>query len=105
MSSRSAVVVVTFALISLSCYQTTTSDRATVRTNSVTGQAERLIGDKWVPIKEATVAPPPVSLVEDRHGQPCRTAPAGPGESWLPEIEEQARTGCISNRAGSTTRP
>jgi len=52
------------AFMAISCYQTSTSNDRTVRTNTVTGRSERLSGGKWVPIAEATPTARPLSATE-----------------------------------------
>lgn len=92
-------------LMLCSCYQTHTSEGRTVRTNTVTGKTEVLSDGKWKAIGETPKPAPPSSLVEDRRGQPCKSPPPKPGESWATEIKEQMATGCTPNRADSTTHP
>lgn len=62
MTSTPFSVLILAALMSLSCYQTSTSNERTVRTNTVTGKSERLSGTKWVPIEEARPTARPIAL-------------------------------------------
>lgn len=95
---RTALVLIALLSISCSRYETKTADGVTLRIDKTTGATDRLVNGRWIPIKEAVAPGPPVSLTEDRRGQPCKIAPR-PGQGWADEIEEQVKTGCTPTRS------
>jgi hypothetical protein len=92
------LLAVLVAVLTLSCsrYETRSADGVTLRVDKVTGKTDKLVGSRWVPIGEPVAAGPPVALVEDRRGQPCKAPPNQ--ASWANEIEEVVKTGCTPRR-------
>lgn len=44
-------------MLTAGCHQTSTSEKHTVRTNTVTGKSDRLVNGQWQPIPEARPRP------------------------------------------------